>query len=67
MTFKKGLHVFFCKNNILWASFYEIKQEWGPFCPDFQRFSQIFKDFARIFNKSKLFRVRLHPTSYTTG
>jgi len=35
MTFKKGLHVFFCKR---WAPFYEIKQDWEPFCPDAQRF-----------------------------
>jgi len=32
---QKGLHVFFCKNTILWAPFYEIKQDWEPFCPDF--------------------------------
>jgi len=37
MTSKKGLHVFFCKNTILWAPLYEIKQDWEPFCPDFER------------------------------
>ena len=42
---KKDLHVFFCKR---WAPFFL------DFCPDFQ-------GFVRIFGKSKLLGVRLHP------
>ena len=30
-------------------------------------FSRNFRDFAQIFNKSKLLGVRFHPASYTTG
>jgi len=37
----KSLHVFFCK---VWALFYESKQDWAPFCPDFQ----ILPRFLRI-------------------
>jgi len=51
MTSKEGLHVFFCKR---WAPFFEIKQRWALFFLDF-------RDFARIFDKSKLLGMRLHP------
>jgi len=44
MTSKKGLHVFFCKR---WTTFYEIKQDWAPFCPEFQ----ILPRFPRTFSK----------------
>ena len=30
---QKGFHVFFCKR---WTPFYEIKQDWESFCPNFQ-------------------------------
>jgi len=29
---QNGLHLFFCK---LWASFFEVKQRWAPFLPNF--------------------------------
>jgi len=46
MTSKKGLHVFFCKR---WAPCYEIKQDWEPICPDFQRFFLDFQGFCPDF------------------
>jgi len=35
VTSKNGLNLFFCKR---WAPFFEVKQRWAPFCPDFQGF-----------------------------
>jgi len=64
MTSKKGVDVFFCKH---WAPFYEVKQDWAPFFPDFQSFFPDFQGFCPDFHKIKTFRVRLHPASYTTG
>jgi len=42
VTSKKGLHVFFCKP---WTLFFEVKQRWVPFFPDFQGFCP---DFQQI-------------------
>jgi len=33
----------------------------------FRNFAGIFRDFAQIFDKSKLLEVHLHSTSYTTS
>jgi len=49
MTSKKSLHVFFCKNTILWAPLYEIKQDWEPFFHEFQRFCPDFQRFCPDF------------------
>jgi len=46
--------------------FAQISPNFPDFYSDFQRFCQIFRDFAQIFDKSKLLGVRLHPASYTT-
>jgi len=40
MISKKGLRVFFWKS---WVLFFEIKQRWVPFCPNFQRFCLNFR------------------------
>ena len=37
---KKGLHVFFWK---CWVQFFEIKQRWATFYPNFQRFCSNFR------------------------
>jgi len=54
---KDGLRLFFCKR---WAEFFEVNKIWRHFRPDLKRFAQIcgdfarfFREFARIFNKSK--------------
>jgi len=48
---KKGLRCHCLKSNNVGRDF----------CPDFQRFSQKFRAFVKIFDKSKLLGVRLHP------
>jgi len=54
---KDGLHLFFCKH-------------WAPFLPRFEEIlrkcSEIYSiwKFSRIFNKSKLLGVCLHPLHY---
>jgi len=60
---KNGLHVFFCKR---WAHFLKTNKVECHFCPDFQGFSQIFRDFARIFDKSIFLGALVPPASYTT-
>ena len=54
-----------------WAPFFQIKQRWAPFLTPFSEFAQvswilrtfslILLRFSRIFYKSKLLRMRLHP------
>jgi len=46
MICKKGFRVFFCQR---WAPFYDIKQDWAPFCPDFQKFCPDFQGFCPDF------------------
>jgi len=66
VTFKNGLHAFFCKRQ---TSCFEVKQRWAPFLPGFKDFAHIFRNFdwivgylprcSRIFDKSKVWGVRL--------
>ena len=63
-----------CVSTNIGCRFFKITQRWAPFCAIFQGvahifrdfaniftdFAQRFTDFARIFDKSKLLRVRLH-------
>jgi len=55
---KKSLNLFFCK---CWAPFFEVKNVGRQFCAEFQGFAQIFRGFARMFDKSKLLGVCLNP------
>jgi len=52
---KKALHLFFCKS---WAPFLKWNNVGHHLCPDF---AKIFREFAQIFDKSKLFVVCVHP------
>jgi len=64
VTWKKGLHVFFCKGS---APFFEVQQCWAPILTLIQRSCQIFAGFGQIqdfcpdFRQIKLSGVRLHP------
>ena len=68
VTFKKGLHVFFCKRQ---ASCFEVKQLWAPFLPGFKDFAHIFRNFdwivgylprcSKIFDKSIVWGGALAP------
>jgi len=57
---RKGLHVLLWKR---WAPFFEIKQRWRHFCPDFQGFCPNFQRFARIFDKSNFWGSACTPAS----
>jgi len=58
VTFKIGLHMFFCEP---WAPFYEIKQCWVQFLPGF---SGILPRFSAIQN---FWGCAFTPTSNTTA
>jgi len=68
-VFQKGLHVIL---HLLGAIFFKSKHVGRYFCPYFQGFYEgfhkfcpdfawIFREFTRIFTKSKLLGVRLYP------
>jgi len=75
VTSQKRLYLFFYKR---WARHFlksnNVGSQFFPdchgFCPDFHGFCPInLRDFAQIFDKSKLLGVRLHalhPASYST-